>query len=62
MNFADNYSRIFVVVVFLLVGETQIIGGFVPNLIAFGLFIGGILYFALTGKMAEMLGFRKPFK
>ena len=34
----------------------QLIGGIVPNLIAFGLFLGAIGYFAATGKMAEMFG------
>ena len=39
MNFADNWARIFVVITFLTFGEAQIIGGIVPNLIAFGLFL-----------------------
>ena len=39
-------------------GEAQIIGGIVPNLIAFGLFLGAIGYLALTGKMSEMLGWK----
>ena len=38
--------------------EFEIIGGIVPNLIAFGLFLGEIGYFALTGKMAEMFGWK----
>ena len=41
-------------------GEAQIIGGIVPNVIAFLLFLGAISYFAFTGKMAEMLGLKKP--
>ena len=53
MSFADNWARVFVVITFLTFGEAQIIGGIVPNLIAFGLFLGAIGYFALTGKMAE---------
>ena len=53
MNFADNWARVFVVITFLTFGEAQIIGGIVPNLIAFGLFLGAIGYFASTGKMAE---------
>ena len=36
MNFADNWARVFVVITFLTFGEAQIIGGIVPNLIAFG--------------------------
>ena len=56
MNFADNWARIFVVITFLTFREAQIIGGIVPNLIAFGLFLGAIGYFASTGKMAEMFG------
>ena len=35
MNFADNWARVFVVITFLTFGEAQIIGGIVPNLIAF---------------------------
>ena len=50
MNLADNWARVFVVITFLTLGEAQIIGGIVPNLIAFGLFLGAIGYFASTGK------------
>ena len=49
MNFADNWARVFVVITFLTFGEAQIIGGIVPNLIAFGLFLGAIGYFAAKG-------------
>ena len=59
MNFADNWARVFVVITFLTFGEAQIIGGIVPNLIAFSLFLGAIGYFTLTEKMAEMFGIRK---
>ncbi len=59
MNFADNLARIFVVITFLGFGEAQIIGGIVPNLIAFILFLVAIGYFAFSGKMAEMLGWGK---
>ena len=59
MNFADNWARVFVVITFLTFGEAQIIGGIVPNLIAFGLFLGAIGYFASTGKMAEMFGWKR---
>ena len=38
--------------------EFEIIGGIVLNLIAFGLFLGAIGYFASTGKMAEMFGWK----
>ena len=48
MGFADNWARIFVVIMFLTFGEVQIIGEIVPNLIAFGLFLGVIGYFAST--------------
>ena len=58
MNFADYWSRVFVVITFLAFVEAQIIGGIVPNLIAFGLFLGAIGYFASTGKMAEMFGWK----
>jgi len=58
MNFTDNWARAFVVITFLTFGEAQIIGGIFTNLIAFGLFLGAIGYFALTGKMAEMLGWK----
>ena len=57
MNFADNWARVFVVITFLTFGEAQIIGGIVPNLIAFTLFLGAIGYFASTEK-AEMLGWK----
>ncbi len=62
MDFADNWARVFVVMMFLVYGEAQIVGGVVPNLIGFGLFVGAIGYFALTGKMAEMLGLKKKSK
>ena len=58
MNFADNWARLFIVITFLTIGEAQIIEGIVPNLIAFGLFLGAIGYFALTGKVAEMFSWR----
>jgi len=59
MSFADSWARVFVVITFLTFGEAQIIGGLVANLIAFGLFLGAIGYFALTGKMAEMFRWKK---
>ena len=37
-------------ITFLSFGEAQIIGGIVPNLIAFVLFLGAIGYFASKGK------------
>ena len=46
-------------ITFLTFGEAQIIGGIVPNLIAFGLFVGAIGYFASTGKMAEIVRLEK---
>ena len=55
---AQTKARVFVVITFLTFGEAQIIGGIVPNLIAFVLFLGGIGYFASTGKMAEMFGWK----
>ena len=42
----------------ILFANAQIIGGIVPNLIPFGLFLGAIGYFALTGKMAEMFDWK----
>ena len=56
MSFADNWARIFVVIMFLTFGEAQIIR--VPNLIAFTFFLGAIGYFASTGKKAEMFGWK----
>ena len=41
MNFANNLARIFFITV-LIFGEAQIIGGIVPNMIAFSLFLGAI--------------------
>ena len=58
MNFADNWARVIVVITFLAFGEAQIIGGMIPNLISFGLFLGAIGYFAATGQMAEMFGWK----
>ena len=51
-------GTVFVVITFLTLGEDQIIGGIVPNLIGFGLFLGAIGYFASTGKMIEMFGWK----
>ena len=62
MNFADKWARVFVVITFLTFGEAQTIGGIVPNLIAFGLFLGAIGYFASTEKMGEMLGWKNKNK
>ena len=42
----------------ILFAKSEIIGGIVPNLIAFSLFLGAIGYFTLTEKMAEMFGIR----
>ena len=60
MNFADNWARVFVVITFLTFGEAQIIGGIVPNLIAFSLFLVAIGYFASTGKMAVDIAEKLP--
>ena len=43
----------------ILFAKSEIIGGIVPNLIAFSLILGAIGYFTLTEKMAEMFGIRK---
>ena len=43
----------------ILFAKAEIIGGVVPNLIAFGFFLGAIGYFALTGKMADMFDWRR---
>ncbi len=58
MNFPDNWARVFDVITFPTFGEAQIIGGIILNLIAFGLFLGAIGYFAITRKMAEMFGWK----
>tara|TARA_B100000965_G_scaffold399925_1_gene420877 strand:- start:412 stop:597 length:186 start_codon:yes stop_codon:yes gene_type:complete len=58
MSFADNWARVFVVITFFTFGVSQIIGGIIPNLIAFGFFLGAIGYFSLTGKMAEMFSWK----
>ncbi len=42
-----------------LFDEFEIIGGIIPNLITFSLFLGAIGYFTLTEKMAEMFGIGK---
>ncbi len=51
MSFADNISRVFVASVFLIFGESQMIGGIIPNLIAFLLFLVAIGYFLFTGPL-----------
>ena len=43
-------------ITFRTFGEAQIMRGIVPNLIAFGMFLGLTGYFALTGKMDEVFG------
>ena len=58
MSFADNWAMVFVVITFPTFGEAQIISGIIPNLIAFGLFLVAIGYFASTGKMADMFGWK----
>ena len=42
----------------ILFAKAQIIGGIVPSLIAIVLILGAIGYFDLTGKMAEMFGWK----
>ena len=58
MNFADNYARLFVVMSVLgleaantYFAKAEIIGGILPNLIAFGLFLGAIGYLLFTGPL-----------
>ena len=38
-------TQVFVAIAFLGFGEAQIMGGIVPKLFAFGLFIGAIVFF-----------------
>ena len=58
MNFADNWARIFVVMTVLgleaantYFAKAEILGGIIPNFIAFGLFVGAIGYFLFTGPL-----------
>ena len=58
MNFADNWARVFVVMTFLVLAaantylaKAAIVGGIIPNLIAFCLFLGAIGYFLFTGPL-----------
>ncbi len=58
MNVADNWARVFVVMTFLVLeaantyfAKAAIFGGIIPNLIAFGLFLGAIGYFLFTGPL-----------
>ena len=60
MNFSDNWARVFVVMTFLgleaankYFAKAEIIGGILPNLIAFGLFLGAIGYFLFTGSLFD---------
>ena len=57
MNFSDNWARVFFVITFLTFGEAHIIGGIVPNLNAFGFFLGAF-FFALTKGVLEMFGIK----
>ncbi len=52
MSLIDNWARVIPVVTFLLFGESHIIGGIVPNIIAFGLFVATIGYFLFTGPLS----------
>ena len=56
MDFADNYARLFVVMTFLgleaantYIAKAEIVGGMLPSLIAFVLFLIAIGYFLFTG-------------
>ena len=58
MNFADNLARVLVVMTCLVLeaantylAKAAIVGGIIPNLIAFGLFLGAIGYFIFTGPL-----------
>ena len=58
MDFADNYARLFVVMSVLgleaaktYFAKAEIIGGILPILIVFGLFLLGIGYFLFTGPL-----------
>ena len=58
MNFADNYARLFVVIMVLgleaantYFSKAEIVGGILPNLIAFGLFLLAIAYFVFTSSL-----------
>ena len=58
MNFADNYARLFVVMSVLGpevantdFAKAEIVGGILPNLIAFGFFLGALGYFLFTGPL-----------
>jgi len=42
-----------------LLGQAEIIGGILPNMFAFSIFCLLIFYFSKTGKMAEMLRWKK---
>ncbi len=44
-----------------LPGQAQIIGGIIPNMIAFLIFCLFIFYYAKTGKIAEMLVWNKKY-
>ncbi len=47
----ENLTCFSVVITYMLFGQPEMIGGIIPNLIAFTLFLVFIVYFALTGKM-----------
>ena len=47
---------------FIKIITPEIIGGFIPNLIAFIFFCLLIIIFARTGRMAEMFGWKQKNK
>ena len=58
MNFADNFVRLFAVMNALsletantYLAKAEIIEGILPNIIAFGFFLGAIGYFLFTGPL-----------
>ena len=63
MSFADNYARLFVVTTTLGVevanaslAKAEIVDGILPNLIAFGLFLGAIGFFLFIGPLFGKTG------
>ena len=55
---SDEERKYLLINKMILFAKAQIIDGIFPNLIAFGLFLGAIGYFAATGKMAVMFGWK----
>ena len=63
-NLSEFYFKLVRQILFFKMdlSESAIIGGIIPNILAFILFCLLIIYFARTGRMAKMFGWNKNDK